>query len=298
MKTKYPLLTVRGRIDYATLDSADNFLEDMQGDTIYMLIESGGGDPAVGYRVMRLLEAKYKRIVAVVPAAAYSTATLMVLGADEIYMRKSACLGPLDTQIEHPSDGSTVSSLEIRDSLSGLAGALSSYAEGFFESLKNEMKLSKKDAAEIAMKTAADLVQPVASSLDPIYLQIGRRSTMAGQKYAEELLTSRMMKMRPALASLVSKYLANRYYYHGYAITLNEASELLALNVKDVTDLPEWDEIKSLYKAHKEGEDFGVYLDEITVDDGKPDPKKIAASPQSASATIVTSGKVNKGTQK
>lgn len=299
MKHRYPLLTVRGKIDYKneTLDIADSLLDDQEGDVIYLLIESGGGDPAIGYRIMRLLGAKYKKIVAVIPGAAYSTATLMTLGADEIYMRKSACLGPLDTQIEHPTDGSMVSSLEIRDSLTGLAGALSSYAEGLFESLTKEMKLNKKDAAEIAMNTASNLLKPVAEKLDPIYLQIGRRSTMLGQKYAEELLTSRMLKSNPQLASLVCKYLTNRYYYHGYAITLNEASELLALNVKDVTELDAWEAIKSIYGTHKANGDVGVFLDEIEVDDGKP----AAAAPtnaERAGLTAPNNAKVKRGGKK
>lgn len=272
MKQKYPLLTIRGSIytENGTLDRTDALLDDLEGSEIYLLIESGGGDPAIGYRIMRLLEAKYDKIISVVPGAAYSTATLMVLGTDEIYMRKSACLGPLDTQIEHPTDGSRVSSLEIRDSLTGLAGALTTYAEGFYDTLKNDLKLGKKDAADLAMRTAAELLKPVAEKLDPIYLQIGTRSTLLGQKYAEELLSTRMLKDNPELASLVSKYLANRYYYHGYAITLNEASELLALNVKDVTALPAWEEIKSIYDQHKSRGSIGVFLNEIEIEDSQP----------------------------
>lgn len=271
MKQKHPVLTVRGHISHENniLDRTDILLDEMEGNLIYLVIESGGGDPAIGYRVMRLLEAKYKKIIAVVPGAAYSTATLMVLGSDEIYMRKSACLGPLDTQIEHPTDGSTVSSLEIRDSLAGLAGALTTYAEGFYDKLKNELKLSKKDAAELSMKTAAELLKPVAEKLDPIYLQIGARSSLLGQKYAEELLKTRMLKDEIELAKVVSRYLANRYYYHGYAITLNEASELLALNVKDVTELPDWEEVKLIYEKHKDNHSTGVFLNYIEVDNSQ-----------------------------
>lgn len=271
MKTKYPLLTIRGGITYKqkTLEQVDRLLADTEGELLYLLIESPGGDPAIGYRIMRMLEAKFKRIIAVIPAEAYSTATLMALGTDEIYMRKSACLGPLDIQIEHPTDGSTVSSLEIRDSLTALAGSLTTYAEDFYITLKQDFKLGKKDAADLSMRTATELVKPIAEKLDPIYLQISTRSSMLGQKYAENLLSSRMLKSSPPLARLVSRYLTNNYYYHGYAITLDEASELLALNVKDVADLEQWGKIKPVYEQHKKNDQFGVFLEFIEVEDKK-----------------------------
>lgn len=271
MNVNLPVLTIRGMIDYEhdTLEKTDSLLKDLEGDVIYLTIESAGGDPTIGYRIIRLIEAKFKKIVAVVPGMAYSTATLMVLGTDEIYMRKSACLGPLDTQIEHPTDGSTVSSLEIRDSLTGLAGFISTYAEGFYETLRNEMNIGKKEAAELSMKTAAELMKPLADKLDPIYLQKASRSTMLGQKYAEELLSSRMLKRNTELAKLVCRFLTNRYYYHGYAIVMDEARELLALNVKDVKELREWGDIQQIYQSHKDNSRTGVYLDyiELKVDE-------------------------------
>ncbi len=89
MKIEYPLFIVRGGIYDAAMDDTDKLFSDKSGDVIYMVIESNGGDPTIGYRIMRLLQAKYTKIIAIVPNEAYSAATLMALGADVIYMRKA-----------------------------------------------------------------------------------------------------------------------------------------------------------------------------------------------------------------
>jgi hypothetical protein len=270
MKKKYPLLSIRGGIYDNTLALINDKLADLQGEVVYMTIESLGGDPACGYRIMRLLQAKYGKIITLVPGEAYSTATLMALGSDEIYMNKSACFGPLDIQIKHPTDGSMISSLEIRDILNTLAGSLATYAEVFYESLKGpHVQLGKKDAADLALRTATDLLRPIAEKINPIDFQRSTRSSKVGQKYAENLLLSRMLKGYPELARAVSFHLANNYDNHGYAITMEEAGDL-ALNVKDVSLLPEWGLIKEKYKKYLVD---GVWLEEIEVDDGKNQEK-------------------------
>jgi ClpP class serine protease len=290
MKVKYPLLIVRGGIYDNTLENIDLKLADVEGDILYLVIESRGGDPSVGYRIMRLLQAKYKKIISVVPNEAYSTATLMAIGTDEIYMRRSACLGPLDIQIEHPTDGSMISSLEIRDALNTLAGSLVTYSEDFYISAKKNLRLGKKDAAELSLKTATELMKPIAEKIDPIYLQISTRSSKLGQQYAEKLLVSRMMKTRARLARLVASYLANNYDYHGYAITLEEASELLALNVHDVTQLTEWEGVKTIYYKHKNDDLDGIAFEEFEMDIPDNNSQKPQETTKTASATIKSKG--------
>lgn len=284
MKNEYPVLIVRGGIYEDMMIEADNLLSGKSGDLIYMVLDSNGGDPNVGYRIMRLLQAKYKKIIAVVPAQAYSTATLMALGADIIYMRKSACLGPLDTQIKHPTDGSMISSLEIRDTLTTLAGSLITYAGDIYDTLTDStgISLGKKQAADLSMKTAAELIRPITEKIDPIYLQKSTRSSKLAQKYAENLLGARMMKGLPRLARYVSIYLANSYDYHGYAIMLEEATETLALTADDVSALGHWDVIKERYDAHKRN---GVYLESIKVTEPKPESDKSQKTKKQA-ATI------------
>ena len=68
-------------------------------DAIDFLIVSNGGDPTVAWRLMSLLRERYSSVAALVPQAAFSAATLLTLGADEIIMHPNSNLGPVDPQI-------------------------------------------------------------------------------------------------------------------------------------------------------------------------------------------------------
>ncbi|MBK8739497.1 MAG: hypothetical protein IPM02_08100 [Betaproteobacteria bacterium] len=63
------------------------------------LIVSDGGDPTVAWRIVSLIRERVARFSALVPQAAYSAATLIVLGADEVVMHPNGNLGPTDPQI-------------------------------------------------------------------------------------------------------------------------------------------------------------------------------------------------------
>src|SRR5690606_16186131 len=64
-----------------------------------LLIVSNGGDPTVAWRIVSLIRERVKQFSVLVPQAAYSAATLIALGADEIVMHPNGNLGPTDPQI-------------------------------------------------------------------------------------------------------------------------------------------------------------------------------------------------------
>lgn len=238
---------IQGGITRDTIDLIDRELLNVSGEHIYVVIKTDGGDPNAGYRIIKMIQAKFKKISFVIPAECMSTGTLMALGSDEIFMRKGACLGPLDTRIKHPADGSWISSIDVRDTASTIAGLVDSAAITFNDTTNLVFELGKEAGANVSFEAATRLFCPIADKIDPYHLQASVRSATLGQKYAEELLESRMMSSRKKLASLVSNYLANRYSSHSYAITLDEASSLLALNVSDVVNLDLWEDIHKGY---------------------------------------------------
>jgi len=69
------------------------------------LIVSYGGDPMVAWRIMSLLRERFDKISVLVPQSAYSAATLVALGADEIVMHPYGHLGPVDMQVTTFSEG-------------------------------------------------------------------------------------------------------------------------------------------------------------------------------------------------
>src|SRR5262249_46262744 len=70
-----------------------------------LLLVSNGGDPTVAWRGVSLIRERTKKFSVLVPQAAYSAATLIALGADEIVMHPHGNLGPTDPQIHAPRKG-------------------------------------------------------------------------------------------------------------------------------------------------------------------------------------------------
>ena len=64
-----------------------------------LMVISSGGDIMVAWKVISMLRERVKEIGVLVPQTAYSAATLLALGADEIVMHPFANLGPIDPQI-------------------------------------------------------------------------------------------------------------------------------------------------------------------------------------------------------
>jgi ClpP class serine protease len=85
-------------------DAIPEFLDQLEllsSDTkaVDLLVVSNGGDPIVAWRVITLLRERVEKIGVLVPQAAYSAATLLAMGADEIVMHPNGNLGPVDPQI-------------------------------------------------------------------------------------------------------------------------------------------------------------------------------------------------------
>lgn len=67
--------------------------------SIDFMIVSLGGDPMVAWRIMSLIRQRVDKVSVLVPQSAYSAATLVALGGDEIVMHPNSHLGPVDMQI-------------------------------------------------------------------------------------------------------------------------------------------------------------------------------------------------------
>ena len=57
------------------------------------MIVSYGGDPMVAWRIMSLLRERGIAVAVLIPQSAYSAATLLALGANEIVMHPNGHLG-------------------------------------------------------------------------------------------------------------------------------------------------------------------------------------------------------------
>ena len=219
---KRPLLvyvtnTAVGRI---AADVVPCFLEQIQTihkrcKKIDLLIVSNGGDAPTAWRIMTLLRERFDEVNVLLPYVAYSAATLMSLGADNIIMHPFSNLGPVDPQITiyKTKDGSTINygSEDIRN---------------YFNFIKEDLNVTDQDNI---IKNFELLVNDLGS------IPIGqtKRSTKLSLTLSEQLLLLHMTDN--VKAKSIAEKLSYNYYHHGYTISPSEAKKL-ELPIADGTD--------------------------------------------------------------
>lgn len=212
-----------------------------------LIVYSAGGDPYSAVKIVRTLRTKFDQISGIVPAIAMSAATLMLLGTDQIFMCEESQLGPLDLPIEHPTDGSTISALDMVNTLNQLGSTISAIAGELFEDMRkylpNGEKISKNEAIKLALQTATEIVKPISTQIDPYQRQKAFRKLKIGQNYAFDLLSKGMLKKNIYQALVSARKFVHSFPDHSYAIFREEAREALKLSIKDSSDYPDWAEI-------------------------------------------------------
>jgi hypothetical protein len=98
-KTQNLVQGIPAHIEDSDLIGFDDLVQSTEGDAVDIFLISNGGSAETTERIVKLLREQYKRIRFILPANAYSAATLMCLAGDEIIMDGSATLGPIDPQI-------------------------------------------------------------------------------------------------------------------------------------------------------------------------------------------------------
>lgn len=253
----------KASINRSCVESVEEELKNVNEGVLYLVIHTYGGDVYSAVRIVRILQDRFKKIKVIIPDFAFSSGTIMSLGGDEIYMDKDAMLGPLDLPMEHPNDGSQISSLDITNTLSNLSSVCTSIAMKIYGKLREDdanFKLGKTEASKIAFDTATKIVAPIISKIDPYNLQRGYRETRIGLYYAIDLLSARMMKDNTYQAIETSSALVNNYPSHGYGIFRDEAKNVLKLNVLNLEDMKEWNAIDNIFQKYKNKTRFIKYI--------------------------------------
>ena len=71
----------------------------VKGSRVDVLVASNGGSAEATERIVHLLRERFEHIRFIIPANAYSAATMMCFAGDEIIMGPLATLGPIDPQL-------------------------------------------------------------------------------------------------------------------------------------------------------------------------------------------------------
>lgn len=91
-----PDVFVPAYIDDGDLTGFSDLVHSTEKDDVDVLLVSDGGSAEASERIVRLLRERFKTIRFIVPANAYSAATLICFSGDEIIMDSRGTLGPID----------------------------------------------------------------------------------------------------------------------------------------------------------------------------------------------------------
>lgn len=190
-----------------------------------LLIVSNGGDPTVAWRIVSVLRERFGSIGVLLPFSAYSAATLLALGADEVVMHPFANLGPVDMQLTQRRrvpgpDGHPTG--EIEEITFG-----SEDVRHFLEFLRVDVGITDQAPLEKAFELAIRDVGAIA-------VGSAKRGTNLGLSMGEKLLGLHMDDKNQAKA--IAESFNSAFYHHGYPVGRREAADA-GLNVTKAEDL-------------------------------------------------------------
>lgn len=173
-------------------------------DSIDLMVISYGGDPTVAYRIVNLLRERFKKFGVLLPYTAYSAATLISLGADEIVMHPFANLGPVDPQLSYKHQDKEIhfGSEDLRN---------------FLDFVKCDVGISDQEQLQKSFDLAC-------KEVGAIPIGIAKRSSQLALSMGEKLLSSHMSDSNKA--KTIAETLNKSFYHHGYPLGPSEAKKI------------------------------------------------------------------------
>lgn len=181
------------------------------------LIISNGGDPITSLRIMSLLRERFDNISVLLPYVAYSAATILALGADEIVMHPYSNLGPVDPQltVSHNNEKGITENMQFSS-----------------EDLRNYVDFIKNDVGITDQQHLVSAVSPLLKDVGTLPIGTAKRSQQLSLTLSEKMLSWHVDDS--AKAKSIARALNSSYYHHGYAVGRKEAQEIgLQISVPD-----------------------------------------------------------------
>ena len=202
-----------------------------QTKEIDILIESSGGDPLVSWRLMSMIREKVDKIYILIPYSAFSAATLLALGGDEIILGDFGCLGPIDPQITAKKSDGTFHQFAYLDIVS------------FLNFIKNDAGLTEQKYLE-------NTIDKLLEQVDPSTIGMSKRAASLSVTMAEKLLNLHMDGLKRQEAKNIAQKLYESFFSHGHAVGKTEAREI-GLTIVD----PDEQLADLMWQIHKDIED-------------------------------------------
>ena len=179
-------------------------------ERIDLFLYSNGGDVDVPWRLVSVIREHAKKFGVLIPYRAYSAATMVVLGADEIVPTRKAELGPIDAAVsfDYEIGGRTSrATYRVEDTMAYVA---------FFQE-----KIKLKDPVALAEAMAALTTEVGAVELGEIY-----RTQRHTRVVAEMLMGCRNDKPTEAKMKKIIDTLSRRIYTHSHSLSRGDLRAL------------------------------------------------------------------------
>ena len=198
-----------------------------------VLMSTYGGDGDCAYRMSRMMCRIYSSWSLVVLGPCKSAGTLFSLGANEIAFGPFGELGPLDIQLKQRDDLFLAKSgLDVTEGIRSIIDtSFNSFEKYMVEIIKDTGgRISTKMAADLAVQLTRNIIDPMASQIDPLSMGETRRLMDIAREYGERLSDSSLNITRDKLNQLVEGYPS-----HSFVIDRKEAEKLF-ITVRDLCE--------------------------------------------------------------
>jgi hypothetical protein len=186
-------------------------------DKLDIFLCSNGGSGTVPWRLVSLFREFSKKFCVLIPYRAYSAASLIALGADEIVMHPFAELGPIDPTVSNdfnPKEEGTGRQL----------GISVEDVKAYVNFIKNTVGITHEDELIKAIEILAGKVHPLA-------LGNVERFLIQSRMIARKILRTHMNESEEHLIDEIVENMASKLYFHGHPINRVEAKKDLRLQV-------------------------------------------------------------------
>lgn len=200
-----------------------------------IFIVSNGGSGTVPWRLVSLFREFATSFNVLIPFRAYSAATLLALGADEIVMHPFAELGPIDPTVSNdfnPVEDGRRLGISVED------------VKAYVQFVKTTVGITHEDELIRAFEVLARKVHPLA-------LGNVERFISQSRMIARKILGTHMANADEHTINEIVENMASKLYFHGHPINRREAKKDLQLKVAE--NLPPELET-AIWKLYKEFE--------------------------------------------
>jgi len=194
-----------------------------------VFIYSTGGATMAAWGLVNLLREFFDDFSVLIPFKAYSSATLLALGANEIVMSRAGQLTPVDPTVTSPFNPI----LEVPN----MGPQASQFLPVNVEDVVGYLDLVQKEAGIKSEPNLTQLVHKLAEDVRPLALGSVYRAKEQIRMLSRKLLEFHMKGDAEKLkVDAIVTALTRELYSHDYVITRKEAKELLGLKIADCQD--------------------------------------------------------------